>query len=530
MVRTDEQREQHRQYVARRRQEEGYKEKENEARVLLRIQDGSIPHADSLEKFNITLAQINYIRGQNDLEPIKEQIPYFMKAKVNRAFDPQNYQTFVPERVEPEERPPPPQDITASYGFSVAEITLWMRENPTRVGTKSNLTKKPGTIKKQFGAMNSPTTTGQFYNFMDYLGATYVADVRKVLRRSAIEHIRKKVNTPRKSELTKTGKLRKGQAEFMTLGSTIQQLSTLLIVLREYPGFDALCNDPNKRPEDCDETTEDAYNKINRIYTQLEAREKAEQYANPKENKEVEDYDTLVRKVERKFKKGTKEFLYIKMYSNFVSRDDFKNLQLRLKAPPKSEDELEKMSKDGKFLDPKGKAQNALYIYNKKATLALVDYKTSSLYGVRLFTFPDPVSKLILEYIKANKLKDTLFGKSGMSEFVKKMLDEIGIPTDREGNINYLRKSYISTALAKEPNSEKVREELAYHLKHSPSASLKYIREIVKDDPSLKFENIPKEKLDEVAEVRDLDDTRQAGKRRRQDEEEPERRSSRRRT
>ena len=152
MVRTDEQREQHRQYVARRRQEEGYKEKENEARVLLRIQDGSIPHADSLEKFNITLAQINYIRGQNDLEPIKEQIPYFMKAKVNRAFDPQNYQTFVPERVEPEERPPPPQDITASYGFSVAEITLWMRENPTRVGTKSNLAKKPVTIKKQFGA------------------------------------------------------------------------------------------------------------------------------------------------------------------------------------------------------------------------------------------------------------------------------------------------------------------------------------------------------------------------------------------
>ena len=111
------------------------------------------------------------------------------------------------------------------------------------------------------------------------------------------------------------------------------------------------------------------------------------------------------------------------------------------------------MSKDGKFLDPKGKAQSALYIYNKKATLALVDYKTSSLYGVRLFTFPDLVSKLILEYIKANKLKDALFGKSGMSEFVKKMLDEIGIPTDREGNINYLRKSYISTALAKEPNS-----------------------------------------------------------------------------
>ena len=152
MVRTDEQREQHRQYVARRRQEEDYKEKENEARVILRIQDGSIPHADSLEKFNITLAQINYIRGQNNLEPIKEQIPYFMKAKVNRAFDPQNYQTFVPERVEPEERPPPPQDITASYGFSVADITLWMRENPTRVGTKSNLAKKPGTIKKQFGA------------------------------------------------------------------------------------------------------------------------------------------------------------------------------------------------------------------------------------------------------------------------------------------------------------------------------------------------------------------------------------------
>ena len=143
---------------------------------------------------------------------------------------------------------------------------------------------------------------------MNYLGATYVADVRKVLRRTAIEHIRKKVNTPRKSELTKTGKLKKGQAEFMTLGSTIQQLSTLLIVLREYPGFDALCKDPNKRPEDCDETTEDAYNKINRIYTQLEAKRRRSNTQTPKRTRKLRTTIRLLERLNASLRKAQKSF------------------------------------------------------------------------------------------------------------------------------------------------------------------------------------------------------------------------------
>ena len=121
--------------------------------------------------------------------------------------------------------------------------------------------------------------------------------------------------------------------------------------------------------------------------------------------------------------------------------------------------------------------------------IALVDYKTSNLYGPQRFAFSEKVSKLIWEYIKGNKLLETdktsgtLFGKSGMSTFVGNMLDAIGQARGNEGAINVLRKSYVSSEMDKAGAGMTAdeRQALAFHMRHSVNTSYKYVRDLAKD-------------------------------------------------
>jgi hypothetical protein len=121
--------------------------------------------------------------------------------------------------------------------------------------------------------------------------------------------------------------------------------------------------------------------------------------------------------------------------------------------------------------------------------IALVDYKTSKLYGPQRFAFSERVSKLIWENIKLNKLLETdrtsgtLFGKSGMSTFVGNMLDAIGQPRGNEDAINILRKSYVSSEMDKAGAgmTAEERQALAFHMRHSVNTSYKYVRDLAKD-------------------------------------------------
>jgi hypothetical protein len=158
-------------------------------------------------------------------------------------------------------------------------------------------------------------------------------------------------------------------------------------------------------------------------------------------------FKEIKRRVERVFPRNSQEIpkqnLYINMYAEFVSRDDMKNLKLSTERPPQNVDALKRLRLP----------QNTLYVSKKSAVIALVDYKTSNLYGPQRFAFSKKVSKLIWEYIKGNKLLETdktsgtLFGKSGMSTFVGNMLDTIGQARGNEGAINVLRKSYASSEM-----------------------------------------------------------------------------------
>ena len=57
------------------------------------------------------------------------------------------------------------------------------------------------------------------------------------------------------------------------------------------------------------------------------------------------------------------------------------------------------------------------------------------------------------------------------------LLDAAGIRNRGNANVNYLRRSYRTTA-EKSISSEAEREQLAFKFMHSPFASLKYIREL----------------------------------------------------
>ena len=108
----------------------------------------------------------------------------------------------------------------------------------------------------------------------------------------------------------------------------------------------------------------------------------------------------------------------------------------------------------------------------------LVNYKTRALYGTKDFKFSEGLTKRLVKYREANKSGMYMFGKPKMSSWVGKLLDSIGIK-DRKGlgNISYLRKSYISSALHTITTGYE-RAQLAFKLEHSPSASLKYIKEL----------------------------------------------------
>lgn len=243
------------------------------------------------------------------------------------------------------------------------------------------------------------------------------------------------------------------------------------------------------------------YNALDRIYMETDAKVQAEKAQNPKKGFDIPAWKDVMKLWEKKYPKSKfpKENLYIKMYNEVPSRDDFAELFVDDTDfdVPYREQQLESVQR------------NTLYIPNtntrkgmKKAYFVLKNYKTKSLYGTRSFEFSEALTKQIVAYVKANKITAPdsdkfLFGKQKMSSFVGSSLDAIsGIPKKREGNINFLRKSYISSALMKAKNA-KERQDLAVLLRHSPNASLQYVRKL-KNEKDLAVENLEDEVVEKM--------------------------------
>ena len=484
----DIQRERHAAYMRELRRSREYKDRENKLRILGRITEGSVPHVRSLTKYNITRNDINDLRRRNGLDDLIENIPYWHEATRRRRRNMEDPSSYVPEAPPARSTPDLPTRVGTvgdanKDAFSVKAINIHFRTRGREIGTKTNQRAKQGTISRQFGPPNSDEKSGSFARFMKFLGPRYLEDARELLGRNALRRIETEMTKKHKKDRQSAP----GQSEFIQLSTMVKLLETVLIVLREYPPFDALCRVPEKSDDDCDEPTQQSvkkrYEEIDALFNKYDAQVSAARLAKPREGVQVLPFKEIKRRVERAFPRNSqeipKQYVYINMYAEFVSRDDMKNLKLSTERPPQTVDAL-------KGLRLK---QNTLYVSKKSAVIALVDYKTSNLYGPQRFAFSERVSKLIWEYIKLNKLLETdrtsgtLFGKSGMSTFVGNMLDAIGQPRGNEGAINVLRKSYVSSEMDKAGAgmTAEERQALAFHMRHSVNTSYKYVRDLAKD-------------------------------------------------
>ena len=146
---------------------------------------------------------------------------------------------------------------------------------------------------------------------MALFGPKYVEDARQLLGRSAMRTIRGVVMRRYENRLTKSGQTKSNQGKFQKLGTMIKKLHTVLITLREYPAFDALCRDPNKnRPEDCDADVRARYDEINALNSELKATENAETYAKPQQDTEMKPLTAPQTMIEDKLPKGHKRQPY----------------------------------------------------------------------------------------------------------------------------------------------------------------------------------------------------------------------------
>ena len=113
----------------------------------------------------------------------------------------------------------------------------------------------------------------------------------------------------------------------------------------------------------------------------------------------------------------------------------------------------------------------------RQALLVLVDYMTVKVYDKKVFAFSEALTKRLVKYWEKRPSNEIyLFGSGKMTTWVGKMLDA-GIRNRGNANVNYLRRSYRTTA-EKSISSEAEREQLAFKFMHSPFASQKYIREL----------------------------------------------------
>lgn len=490
---------------AERRKDPQRKFAEERQRLLRRIRDGQLPQVDSLEKYKVSIDLLNTIREEAGHEAVsiddRSVLSYYARAQRVLATDgrgiPDNSEIFGgfgsdddsaasvegQEQQAPAAAPraaAPARTVSEPLGFSVADIALYLQKNPGKASGKTADDLKPRTTKDQWGTTKTDgsfSKTGRFYKFMMYLGDEYLRDVRAVRAPGFLTFLRGKVFAQRYND--ETAKTNPGGK--MGIDNTLFQLASLLKALRQYPKFDALKNREYTR----------IYNAIDKVYTELKLNNEAIKFANPPKDKPVEPFEDVKKRIIQKYPDPlSRENLFISLYAIHPGRDDYANLRVFSKETdrlPTSPLDLENLK------------DNAIYVKAdmRKAKMYLVNYKTSGIYGTQVLEFDEKTTETIKKYIQSPKYRAPhLFGKAKMSSWIGKLLESVNV--DRKGrNVNYLRQSFITSNLFDVGNQTEERLRLAFHLRHSPSAQVKYIKELVRKDEYAP-ENISGDELEKL--------------------------------
>ena len=140
------------------------------------------------------------------------------------------------------------------------------------------------------------------------------------------------------------------------------------------------------------------YDELDRFNTELKAVGDSENIVNKDEKDPVLAWDEIIRKVFAKYPAGSKERLYIQMYGQFPSRDDFGSLWVDDTDTdmPKTDREASELVRKNTLFIPNNRRRKS----EKRAIFVLKDYKTSSIYGTRRFEFSPELTKEIVKYVK----------------------------------------------------------------------------------------------------------------------------------
>ena len=128
--------------------------------------------------------------------------------------------------------------------------------------------------------------------------------------------------------------------------------------------------------------------------------------------------------------------------------------------------------------NPPSSTGNYIRVDGDNITFYLNEYKTKGQYGPIRNKLSRELALQIKEYIRVNDSSegDALFGKGKMGPFVSKLVTDAGIRVEgQRGGINLLRRIYVSTKV-RAGLTQMERFELALSMKHSPLATLKYVR------------------------------------------------------
>ena len=487
------------------RKSEDYKLKEGYNKLLKRIAKGHVPQGNSLTKyqtFGLTESTINKIREENGYEKIKVNIPQVanvvptnvIQQEINENYRKEQAKIDKQKSIQIREdaealRKAQEKAIKDNEGkivvvdkdeiHSIENITAWFFRNKGTADFKTGRPRSAETLRRMFnfwiggnknGKYKEPEmwkgSGGQFYNlFNRWRPDVCDGDITHCLK-DVDDLIQFVLNYKDISQSTKE-----------------QWLECLIVVVREYPAFGI-------------ERFRDTYNKLESAIKQIKSKVDSQRIKRRAEER-ITSFDEIKELIEKEFGKDSKEFLYISMYNELPSRDDMNNLMITYQSID---------SDTRKNIENINNGDNVLFIpidESKPVEFALIRFKTQSNFGKIYHRFTMKVSKMIRDYLenmtasKLLKLKGTLFGLEKMSKFVGDMLIKIGVKkkkgdpnykaNENIGNITLLRKAYVTREMAK-IKDETDREKISFLLKHSPSASVTYVRTLLPKYEQLKAE------------------------------------------
>ena len=433
------------------------RERENRARVMSRIGEGSRPRRATLQRYNILPAEVDAAREAVGLDALYEDNNYqstTVLQNINRATQKEidevaRQQRLIVELEEDQEKLRELQldaeeenagrvmrvPAARLYNVHVIKQFLW-KNDPFK---KSDKTKAVAYGPKPTPE-NQNARAGQLYQtFRKYFEAKGVKDFS--WENNIEPALRDMVGLTEAAAERKTSSTKK-----LTPASLVTPLRQLSVMMDLYPTGRSLAK---QLPTE--------YAILQQLKTERELKSQAYIETKKQQDELPFDWNEVEDIVTGKFGYLSKQDMYIKFFSENPSRDDLGNL----------------------IINPERASGNYIRIQGNDVTFYLNDYKTKRQYGPIKNKLSRGLAAQVKEYIRINGLNDgdALFGTGRMSEFVSKLVTDAGVRVaGQRGGINLLRRIYVSTRV-RAGLTENERYELALALKHSPLASIKYVRQ-----------------------------------------------------